>query len=164
VITSRDVKYPARRVSKLAWLFTWVIVPLAAAGLIFVGARGIGPAVAAQMGHGTHGYFVPERLNCQNRCPWQGNFVLPSGKIVRRGVSLDNPHGPLSLGVRVPALDTGEQGVVFPPNGGRLWILTLIELLSGIVISGLWIWRVHVRTLRRRRAGGRVPDFLIPQV
>jgi hypothetical protein len=179
LITSQDVSYPAKRESKLAWPFKWVIVPGAVVALLVAGAIGIGPAVAAKLGHGTHGYFVPEQFNCGNGCKWLGNFALPGGKIVRHGVSLDNPHGPLSLGEPVPALDTGAQGTVFPPSGGRLWILMLIELLTGIAIAGLWIWRVPVRRLRRRRRRRRgvpvrtlrrrwrrrrLPDFLMPEV
>ncbi len=149
------------RDSGLAWAFRWVIVPAVAILLIIVGAMGIGPAAAAALGHGTRGYFVPEQLRCGSGCSWLGDFMLPGGRITRYDVSLDNPHGPLSLDQPVPALDTGAQGTVFPPNGGRLWILFLIELVAGTAIAGLWTWRVLVRRLWRRR---RVPDFLMPRV
>lgn len=137
--------------SVVAWTVKWLPIPALALFLVLTGAIGIGPAAGAALGYGTQGYFVPTRLNCGSRCTWSGDFMLPGGRITRTGVSLDNPHGPLLHDEPVPALDTGEQGTVFPPHGGRLWILRLIELVAGMVFAVLWAWRVPLRARRRRR-------------
>jgi hypothetical protein len=146
---------PSARVARsLWWILKWLAFPALALFLILTGATRIGPAAAAAQGHGTRGYFVPTQVSCGHGCTWRGDFMLPGGQITRKGVSLDNPHGPLRRGEPVAALDTGEQGTVFPPHGGRLWILLLIEIVAGTVIAGLWAWRVPLRARRRRRRLG----------
>jgi len=143
------------------WVLKWLVFPVAAAGLLLMGAVQFGPALAAAAGHGTAGYFVAEVESCgKYGCEWTGNFVAPDGRVTLRSVGFKGPHGTLYRGDRLAALDTGDPSSVYARHGSRDWIGALAAIVIGVIGFGLWAWRVPYRAARRRARRDR---FVIPE-
>jgi hypothetical protein len=115
------------------------IVVGALAALLLVGsAVHLGPAIKAGLHDGTRGSWVATSRTCNKAsCIWQGKFVLPDGqvKVASAQYSGQLPQT-LHAGTTIPALDTGEAGLVFPATGSDLWI----SLLVGMLISALALY------------------------
>jgi hypothetical protein len=160
----------ARRIlggsSPLWWPGRWlrrisleVGLPLIALLLLIVGSIEIGPAYAAAHGHGTPGYFIALRTDtCKqpSNCSWDGNFISENGLDVRQNVQLDGTWSGVRIGTRIPALDSGDLGAVFPRTGSRRWQEDIEWLAMGTLIIVPWLWFIPGRRLRRmgrRRPG-----------
>jgi hypothetical protein len=155
----------ARRIlgdsSPLWWPGRWlrrisleVVLPLIGLVMLIVGGIEIGPAYAAAHGHGTLGYFIALRTDaCKqpSNCSWDGNFISENGQDVRRNVQLDGTWTGVGTGTRIPALDSGAPGVVFPRTGSERWQEDIEWLAMGTLIMVPWLWFIPGRRLRRMR-------------
>jgi hypothetical protein len=104
----------------------------ALAAILLVGsAVHLAPAIKAGLHEGTGGSWVATGKTCsKSACVWNGKFVLADGQVRYAktqfsGQLPDNLHAGTSL----PALDTGESGLVFPAAGSDLWISLLVALI-----------------------------------
>jgi hypothetical protein len=106
------------------------------AGILFIGtAVHIGPAIKAGMRDGTRGTWVATSGHCgKTACVWNGKFVLPDGQVRAASAQFAGQlPANLHVGTALPALDTGEKGLVFPASGSDLWISLLVALLVSAV-------------------------------
>jgi hypothetical protein len=139
----------------LGMLVVLVLIPVIGLSALVGGAISIVPAVRAAAGHGTRGYFVAGSEFCgRYGCSWAGEFKLPGGRVTRRDVTFDGSHHGMRVGSVVPALDTGDASDVFPRHGSRRWIADVLMTPAGAAVLVLWVWRVPLRAIRRRRAAG----------
>ncbi len=104
---------------------------------LYVGLNNLGPALRAATASGVAGTFTAERLDCvrhpgHETCTWSGRFRAVDGPAERPGVALyGSGRGALRAGQSVPALDVGNAGRVYRPQGSREWIFTLALVVAG---------------------------------
>jgi hypothetical protein len=83
------------------------------------------------LGHGTRGTFTVEQCTGHKRtCDWVGTFTADNGQDLQVMVGFGSGSHITHIGQQVPAVDTGEQGEVFPAGGGTDWLI----YLPGVVL------------------------------
>lgn len=130
-----------------------------AALLLFgAGVFQLGPDLRAVHGQGTRGTWVVQAHVCDQHgsCWWEGDFFLPDGQETHRHIKYEGSPAHIRTGLRVPALDTGNQDTVYPVTGSSTGLTgdILFMLFSGGVIA-LFVTRWTLRFRRRRPGGGR---------
>ncbi len=134
-----------------------VCLPVLLVALAVAAGRELGPAVSAAEGHGIRGYFVAES-GCRSCGEWHGVFELPGGKVLKADADFAGRDPGMTVGSRVPALDTGAVHNVFPRHGANEWELAAWLLGGCIAGLGLWAWAVLIRPRRvRARRARRLP-------
>lgn len=127
-----------------------LIVGVLSAGLLFVTATHLGPAIRAGRREGTHGYWVATAQHCvRSACSWNGQFVSQNGHVLLSSAQYAG-RLPLAIhaGTHIAALFPGGSGLVYPPSGSDGWISLLIGLLLavlGLCWSGYRVVRKHLR-------------------
>jgi len=129
-----------------------MLLPL---GIVIGGVLDIGPALNAAHGQGVHGSWVARQQICsRGNCSWTGDFLLSNGTEARENVGYQGNLPSVHAGLRVPALDTGASGEVYPVKGTNQWIIDLACIIGGtgcLVVIGGWRWL----SLARRPGHGR---------
>jgi hypothetical protein len=122
--------------------------------LLFGSATHLAPAIRAGLHDGVRGSWVATAQICTKGkgCSWTGKFVLPSGRVEISRAQYDGQlPAVLHAGTRIPALDTGGSGLVFPVTGSDLWISLLVAI--AVSLLGLfWASRPWVAGYLRHRA------------
>ncbi|WP_034092024.1 hypothetical protein [Streptacidiphilus albus] len=78
--------------------------------LCFVlGGVDIAPAWAAHEGHGTRGTWTATGNNCARTCDWVDTFTPTAAGTAKRDVKDDGADSEVTVGTRLPAVDTGAQ-------------------------------------------------------
>lgn len=94
----------------------------------------------AAHGQATRGTWVAEQRVCgKGGYFWRGDFFLPSGAETRQAVTYLGSLTSVHRGLRVPALDAGADGEVYPVSGSHRWIRDIIlmgTLAAGLVLLG----------------------------
>jgi hypothetical protein len=94
----------------------------------------LGSDLKAAHGQGTRGTWVAEQRVCgKGGCFWRGDFFLPSGAETRQAVTYLGSLTSVHRGLRVPALDAGADGEVYPVSGSHRWIQDIILMGAGAV-------------------------------
>lgn len=142
--------------TKPAGIAYLLIIGIAVLGLgaylLGSGAAALGPARRAAEGQGVHGSFVAVTEHCgKYGCSWTGNFVLPEGIVSLRNVKLNTDTGGMKAGQSRPALDTGDNSMVFPANNRRQWLQQVVDMAIGaaLIVFG-FLWIAHVTRYARR--------------
>lgn len=136
------------------WRGVKVIGVLALLATSLGGTDQFGPDLRAAHGHGTHGTWVAEQHICgKGDCFWRGDFFLPDGTEARQSVTYLGNLTSVHHGLRVPALDTGGDGSVYPVTGGAgLWVRDIFMMAGGgagfILLGGGWFY-LWLRRIRR---------------
>ena len=125
-----------------------------ALGLILLlgSAVHVAPAIRAGLHDGIRGTWVASSQRCsKTACIWSGKFVLPGGQVKIASAQYSG-RLPLSIhaGSRVPALDTGQAGLVYSANGSDLWISLIIAMAVG-ALALFWAVRRPLRDYLQRR-------------
>ena len=125
-----------------------------ALGLILLlgSAVHVAPAIRAGLHDGIRGSWVATSQRCsKTACIWSGKFVLPGGQVKIASAQYGG-RLPLAIhaGSRVPALDTGQAGLVYSANGSDLWISLIIAMAVG-ALALFWAVRRPLRDYLRRR-------------
>ncbi|MBO0839185.1 MAG: hypothetical protein J2P28_27245, partial [Actinobacteria bacterium] len=80
-----------------------------------------GPALLVRLGQGQPGYFTGYFYSCAESCRWFGSFSTSTMSARRDSVTIAPGASILSAGSRVPAVNTGRAGLVYPIGGGSAW-------------------------------------------
>jgi membrane protein implicated in regulation of membrane protease activity len=130
------------------------------AGLLAIGALGLGPAIRAARGEGTRGVFTARTLSCDRTCSWTGTFTA-GNRQVWPDVMYDGALPPATHpGSIVPALYPGGSNDVFAVRGSTAWRIyaVLMPAASAGVLASLWFGPIRYLRLRRndRSADGDI--------
>lgn len=132
----------------------WAAGLLLSLGLLLGCGVQLGSDLKAAHSQGTRGTWVAEQRVCgKGGCFWRGDFFLPSGTETRQAVTYLGNLTSVHLGLRVPALDAGADGEVYPVSGSHRWIQDIIAMGAGavglVLLGGGWF---YTRLLGRRGA------------
>ncbi|MFI1016671.1 hypothetical protein [Streptomyces sp. NPDC020965] len=143
-----SVRRPSRTVS-IALLITACL-------LLYVSLSNMGNVVRAAKADGTAGRFTAERLHCVSHgahqtCEWSGAFTSDDGAVRRADVTMyGSGKGSFTRNESATAVDVGNPGRVYRPQGSREWLFTGLLLLTGLGLLGL-LARRHLRSPPERR-------------
>jgi len=157
-LLSPEERLRLQQVSHARWRYTdrllargmIAFVAVSCAGLLAIGALGVGPAIRAARGEGERGMFTAVSLYCTRTCTWTGTFTVGDTPVLPDA----NYEGKLPNGTRVgdtfPALYPGGSNEVFAIHGSTTWVFyaMLMPLAAAGLVGSIWIG--PVRYLRRR--------------
>ncbi|MFJ6573613.1 hypothetical protein ACIQNU_40065 [Streptomyces sp. NPDC091292] len=109
----------------------------------------LGNVMRAATADGTAGRFTAEQLRCVSHaahrsCQWSGTFRSDNAVVRRPDVTLyGSGRDSLRTDQSVTAVDVGNPGRVYRPQGSNEWIFTAVLLLTGF---GL-LWQLGRRHL-----------------
>lgn len=123
----------------------WAAGLLLSLGLLLGCGVQLGSDLKAAYGQGTPGTWVAEQRVCgKGGCFWRGDLFLPSGAETRQGVTYLGSLTSVHRGLRVPALDAGADGEVYPVSRSHRWIQDVIAMGAGtvglVLLGGGWIY------------------------
>jgi membrane protein implicated in regulation of membrane protease activity len=121
------------------------------AGLLAIGALGLGPAIRAARGEGERGVFTAVSLSCDRTCTWNGTFTVGATQVLSNASYDDKLPQGTEAADTFPALYPGGSNVVFAIHGSTTWVFYAVMMpiaAAGLVCS---LWVGPVRYLRRRR-------------
>ncbi|MFE4977232.1 hypothetical protein ACFRAR_34640 [Kitasatospora sp. NPDC056651] len=135
-----------------AWRFWWRCLAGPVAVIVLVLCAGqVGPAWSAHRGHGRAGTWTVTGVVCgRATCEDVGRFVSADGSRVLTGAGVFGGSS-LEAGASTAAVDAGGD-VLYPPGGGRAWLVYGGGAALLAVLCGAWVWTVPVAAARRRRA------------
>ncbi len=132
----------------------WAIFVVLSAAQIWISAGHLGPALHANHGQGTAGFWTASERGKNGA--WYGEFVANSGTDTDTLPNVKYAGAPSTVqaGTTLPALDTGAGDEVYPPTGSGEWIHVVLGLvvctvvLSALLTKGLFVVRRRVRARR----------------
>jgi membrane protein implicated in regulation of membrane protease activity len=158
-LLSPEERLRLTQVSHARWrytdrIFSRVTIAFAAvfcAGLLAIGALGLGPSIRAARGEGERGVFTAVSLSCDRTCSWTGAFAVGDTPVLPDATYDDKLPQGTRAGDTFPALYPGGSNEVFAIHGSTMWVLyaVLMPLAAAGLVSSLWVG--PVRYLRRRR-------------
>ncbi|GIH19674.1 hypothetical protein Raf01_78460 [Rugosimonospora africana] len=139
---ARTVRAQAQLASD--WFAKWVLwrigLPLFVVATLPVMIADAPPSWQARWGSSIHGTFTATRVECNKHCFWHGDFMSHDGTAQRIDVGYASGGHVDHIGQPVPALDTGDKQLVYPPGGGWDWLVILVLILAEIGAAALWVW------------------------
>ncbi|NBE51901.1 hypothetical protein [Streptomyces boluensis] len=139
--TVRRTRRPSGFVSGLVLAFACI--------LLFVSLPNLGNVARAATAEGVAGTFTAGQLTCvrhpgHETCEWTGTFESAGGTLRRDPTTLyGSGRESLKEGQRVKAVDVGNAGRVYSPEGSHEWIFTALLLLTGYGLLA-WLARRHL--------------------
>lgn len=129
----------------------------------------LGPSWRAANGEGVPGTFVATKEyelgppgGGRKARVLEGTFVSDDASVMYSDVELANAPGDLELGMPMPALDTGVEGVVYPA-GAAYSFATNLMCLSCLGCPLVLLMLLALRSLLRRLRGPSVEDRRTPE-
>ncbi|MFM9372865.1 hypothetical protein [Streptomyces sp. Da 82-17] len=131
-----------------------------AALLLYVSLPNLGNVARAATAEGVAGTFTAGRLTCvrhpgHEQCEWTGTFTSADGTVLRDATTLyGSGRGSLKEGQEIRAVDVGNPGRVYRPEGSHEWIFTALLLVTGYGLFA-WVARRHLTPPPRPRRARR---------
>lgn len=123
----------------IKWLLWRIGLPLFVAATLPSMIADAAPSWQARWGNSVHGTFTATRVECNKTCFWHGDFTSQDGTRRRTDVGYASGGRVEHIGQQVPALDTGDDKLVYPPGGGWDWLLVPALILAEVIGVALWI-------------------------
>lgn len=111
--------------------------------LLFVSLPNLGNVLRAATADGTAGRFTAERLRCVSHsahqsCEWSGTFESDDDLVRRTDVTMyGSGKDSFATNQSATALDVGNPGRIYRPQGSNEWVFTVLLLLTGFGL--LWL-------------------------
>lgn len=123
--------------------FVSSLLLVAACLLLYVSLPNVPSVIRAATVDGVAGTFTAGRLTCVSHpghesCAWTGTFQSTDGTVLRQGVAMyGSGRGTLEKRERTAAVDVGNTGRVYGPEGSQEWIFTVLLAGAGGAILAL---------------------------
>ncbi|MEV0774242.1 hypothetical protein ACIBLA_03165 [Streptomyces sp. NPDC050433] len=141
---------------------TSVALLVTACFFLYVTLPNLGNVIRAATSDGVAGRFTAEQLRCvrhsaHESCEWSGTFRADNGAVGRTGVTLyGSGSNSFTNDKSATAVDVGNPGRVYRPQGSNEWIFTALLLLTGYGLLGLLAKR-HLLPPPARHSPARQP-------
>lgn len=134
------------------WFAKWVVwrigLPVFVISTLPAAVTDAAPSWQARWGSGIHGTFTATRVECNKNCFWHGDFTSQDGTVQRADVGSASGGHVNHIGQQAPALDTGDEQLVYPSGGGWDWLIVLALILAEIGGMALWVLYTLLPTIR----------------